>query len=101
MTSQWHKDPNAVLDYKIDWADGGDNDGTASDPGWLQADTISASTWTVPSGITKDSDSFSDTVTTAWISGGTAGEVYKLVNRIVTAGGRTEDRTITLICRER
>ena len=101
MTSQWVKDPNAVLDYKNDWADGGDNDGADDDPGWLQGDIISASSWTVPSGVTEDSNSFTGTVATIWVSGGTAGEVYRLVNRIVTAGGRTEDRTITLICRER
>ena len=85
------KDPNSVLDYVLDW-------GTF----WLEAgDTISASTWTVPAGITKDSDLNTNTTTTIWVSGGTAGEDYNLLNRVVTAGGRTVDRTLRIRVRER
>jgi hypothetical protein len=84
------KDPNAVLDYVIDWGSK-----------WLEAgDEISTSIWTVPTGITKDSDSKTTTTTTIWLSGGTDGESYDIVNRIVTTGGRTDDRTITIIVRE-
>ncbi|HEX9972287.1 MAG TPA: hypothetical protein VGD14_09470 [bacterium] len=83
------KDPNAVLDYSIDWSD------------WLDTDTISVSTWTVPSGITKDSDSTTTTKTTVVLSGGTAGTSYSLVNHIVTAGGLADDRTIIIKCDER
>jgi len=89
MASKFLKDPNAVLDYQVDWSD------------WLDEDTISSSAWTVPDGITKDSDTTTTTTTTIWLSGGTAGTEYTLVNRIVTAGGRTEDRTITILCQER
>jgi len=89
MPSTFTKDPDATLDYQIDWSD------------WLDSDTISTSTWTVPSGITKDSDTASTTATTIWLSGGTAGESYELVNQIVTAAGRTDDRTITVIVKER
>ena len=85
------KDPNAVLDYVIDWGDE-----------WLEAgDEISTSTWTVPTGITKDSDTKTTTTTTIWLSGGTDGVSYDIVNRIVTTGGRTDDRTITIKVRER
>jgi hypothetical protein len=76
------KDPNAVLDYTLDWSD------------WLETDTIAASTWVVDAGLTKDSDSFTPTTTTVWLSGGTAGRVYEALNRIVTAGGRTADRVL-------
>ena len=78
------KDPNAVLDYGFDWSD------------WLDEvtdESISTSTWTVPSGITKDSDSKMDGITTIWLSGGTAGETYLIANRIVTSASRTEDRS--------
>ena len=85
----FYKDPNAVLDYQIDWET------------WLDSDTISTSTWTVPTGITKDSDTNSTTTTTIWLSGGTAGTSYTLLNRVVTAGGRTDDRSITIIVREK
>ena len=83
------KDPDAVKDYGINWAD------------WLGADTISTSTWTVPATITKDSDSKTTTTTTIWLSGGAAGTVYALTNHIVTAGGRKEDQTIEVRVPER
>ena len=78
------KDPQAVLDYEIDWS------------AWLEEDTISASEWTVPDGLTLESDSFADTTTMAWLSGGTAGTNYDVTCEIVTDGGRTDDRTITI-----
>jgi len=85
----FYKDPDAVLDYTIDWET------------WLGSDTISTSTWTVPSGITKNTDTNTTTTTTIWLSGGTAGISYDLLDRIVTAAGRTEDRTIAIIVREK
>lgn len=83
-------DPQAKLDYPVDWST------------WLAGgETITASTWTVPAGITKDSDSFSDTAALAWLSGGTAGQDYTITNHIVTSAGREDDRSIILKCRER
>lgn len=78
------KDPNAVLDYRFNWAD------------WLAevGDTISASTWTPDTGITKDSSANTTTTATVWLSGGTAGQSYEVVNHITTAGGRQDDRTL-------
>ena len=84
MANKFIKDPDAVLDYTVDWSD------------WLGSDTISSSSWTVPSGITKDSDSNTDTTATIWLSSGKNGKTYEIVNRIVTAGGRTDDRTIII-----
>jgi hypothetical protein len=78
------KDPNAVLDFTIDWES------------WLDGDTISASTWTPEAGITVDSDTDTDTTTTVWLSGGTAGQSYRVTNHITTAAGREEDRTLII-----
>jgi len=84
------KDPNAVLDYGFDWS------------AWLATgEIISSSTWTIPAGITKDSDINTTTTTTAWLSGGTVGTTYTLVNRVVTSAGRTEDRSVDILVRER
>lgn len=86
----FRKDPSSVLDYGIDWSE------------WLATgETISTSTWTVPTGITEDSSSKSDTSTLIWLSGGTAGNVYELTNKIVTTGGRTCERSIMIIVEER
>jgi hypothetical protein len=83
------KDPNAVLDFSIDWA------------AWLGSDTIDTDpadcAWTVPAGITSTLQTNTTTAATIWLSGGTLGAEYDLVNRIVTAGGRTEDCTITIV----
>lgn len=83
------KDPDAVIDYQVDWW------------AWLDEDTISSSSWIVPAGITKDSDSYTDKAATIWLSGGTAGQSYELTNRITTAGGRTDDRTITITVKQK
>jgi len=83
MGQTFLKDPDAVLDYQIDWSD------------WLGTDTISSSSWTV-SGVTKDSDTNTTTTATIWVSGGVVGVTGTAINRIVTTDGRTEDRTLTL-----
>ena len=79
-----NKDPDEVLDYVIDWA------------ARLGDDTVSTSTFTVPTGITKDSDTNTDTTTTVWLSGGTAGASYAIHNQIVTAGGRTMEQSVSI-----
>lgn len=83
------KDPDEVLDYEMDWS------------ARILTDTISTSTWIVPTGITKNSDSNTTTTTTIWLSGGTAGNTYEFTNRIVTAGGRTMDESVKLKCKEK
>lgn len=89
MADSFLKDPDAVLDYQIDWST------------WLGSDTIASSSWVIPTGITEDSDSNTTTTATVWLSGGTAGTTYTVTNRIVTAGGRTEDRSLTIKCYDR
>jgi len=85
------KDPNATLDYTIDWAD------------WLtdMSDTIATATW-VPqtgSGITVANSTNTTLTATAWLSGGNVvpgGKEYRVRCRITTTGGRTDDRSIFL-----
>lgn len=86
MTWQALKDPDAVLDYRIDWTLVLNN----SDP----VDTIADSTWVVDAGLVIDSDTYQGVLTTAWVSGGTLKDLGKLVNTIITTGGRTHVRTI-------
>jgi hypothetical protein len=76
----------ADLDYQIDWSQ------------WLGSDTIISSTWTVDpdSGLTAHSDSVSGGKTTVWLSGGSSSPVsyHLVVNRITTAAGRTDQRSL-------
>lgn len=89
MTTEYTKDPGAALDYGIDWDD------------WLGTDTIASSSWTVPTGLTQDSDSHDTTGTTVWLSGGTVGQFYLVTNHITTAGGRADERTIRIVVVDR
>lgn len=83
------KDPNAKLDYALDW--------TAYLAG---ADTIASAAWTVPAGLTKVSEANTTTTTTVRISGGTAGTEYTVTCHIVLASGQEDERSITIVAQE-
>lgn len=83
------KDPDELLDYQVDWTDR------------LAADNIQTSSWVVPAGLTQSLPSFTSKTATIWFSGGTIGQTYKVLNRIVTSGGRTMDQTVGLLIRVR
>lgn len=85
----YQKDPDAKLDYTIDWST------------WLGDDTIADSDWTVETGLTEVTASNTDTTTTIWLSGGTEGTTYDVTNEITTAAGRIEERTIRIYITER
>ena len=82
------KDPDAVHDYIIDWSDVMNLHSPV--------DSISSSSWVTDQGTVIDSDSNTSLQTTVWLSGGTLNEVAKLVNTIITTGGRTYVRTINV-----
>ncbi len=85
------KDPDAILDYSIDWSS------------WLAGDQISTSEWLLEEGaaIEKVTDTKTATKATVWLRGGNAGTTYLVTNRIVTVGGRTDDRTISVKVEDR
>lgn len=91
MANRFTHDPNADLDYSVDWTE------------WMYTDdTINASTWTItPTGPTLTNSTFDDTTTTVWVDGGTGNVTYTLTNHITTADGREDDRSILLSCVER
>lgn len=77
------KDPSAILDYQLDWSE------------WLGSDTIASHTVTAATGLTVVSSTATTSAVTMWLSGGTAGTSYVVTCRVVTAGGRTDERSIT------
>lgn len=85
------KDPDARLDYTIDWATNG----------WLGSDTIASVAWTVPTGLTSDANTSTTTTATIWLLGGTANTDYDVACKITTTAGRTDERTIRLQVRNR
>jgi hypothetical protein len=85
------KDPDAILDYTFDWSD------------WLEdiSDTMVDHQIIVDEGLTCDSSSTVGNSVVAWLSGGQTGTTYRATCRIITAGGRTDDRSIFLKVKER
>lgn len=87
MPDSFVKDPDEVVDYVRDWsADLGD-------------DTIATSEWVPDDGIDVDSDDSDDTTATVWLSGGTVGNTYNVLNRITSVGGRVFDKTLRFAIR--
>lgn len=109
MSTYWpDKKAASVEPFFMVWCDeDGTNSGAVADAGELQGATISTVVWTVPTGITKDSDNklsvtiagivyAVNTVATIWLSGGTAGTEYELVCTITTSDSRTLVKSVTL-----
>lgn len=92
---RFDKDPDANLDYVIDWAD------------WLDGDTITDATITSenavddPGDITIEDFDFTTTTTTAWLSGGTLSHSYLLTIHVTTAQDREEDRSFLVVIGQR
>lgn len=84
------KDPQAVLDYKIDWT------------AWMPVNDkiVESSYESSDSELVVDDSLFDDFTTTVWLSGGVAGERYTVTNHIVTEDGREDDRSIVIVCKE-
>jgi hypothetical protein len=87
------KDPEARVDYAIDWAD------------YLDGQTIAASNWMVepaePGGIVVEEDSFELLRTAARLSGGLIGHSYGISNLVTLSDGSEDSRSITLRVEER
>lgn len=78
-------DPNENQNITFDWSD------------VLGSRTIASSSWSIaPTGPTLNNQANTDTTTTCYVSGVTAGQVYRLINRITTSASTTEERSMTL-----
>lgn len=80
------KEPTEERDLGIGWSD------------WLvdingNPLTIAASTWSLPSGITEVTNSFTGTTAIIRVSGGTWGETYELFNTITANNTESETRS--------
>lgn len=106
MALKWPvKDPDETLDYSIDWSR------------FLGSDTISAIVWYIDDSdgtrtevsptqtvntLTAVAESFTDTVASVQISGGTAGITYRVSSQITFGSDSlTAVRTIQLPVREK
>lgn len=80
----YDKDPNAVLDYTMDWKT------------WLGDDQIQSATVVLPTGLSTGGVAASATTITQWLTGGVAGTSYSVYFQITTINGRTDKRTIKI-----
>jgi len=84
------KDPESDLAYTVYWGD-------FLAPG----ETITASTWEIPTGVTSSDDGFENKENGIQIGGGEAGEDYIFTPTIGTSLGNTIQRDIKLKVRDR
>lgn len=88
MASTYLIDPDARLDFGLDWS------------AWLaDGDEIDTSAWAIsPAGPALSGSSNNTSTTTVWVTGCTLGVVYTLTNHVETTEGRKDDRSLTLRC---
>jgi len=83
------KDPDAVLDYSVDWG-----------AEYLAGDLIADSQWSVdpdePGGIAIVGNDFDASTSSVKAAGGIAGRLYRLVNDVALESGRSDRRSIVL-----
>lgn len=83
------KDPDAVLDYAIDWG-----------AEYLLGDIIADSQWSVvpdeTGGVAVVGSNFDSSTSTVKAAGGLPGRIYRLINHVSLDSGRTDDRSIVL-----
>lgn len=83
------KDPDATLDYAIDWGSQ-----------YLSGDALFESAWQVspvePGGVAIAGSEFDLTTARVQAGGGIAGRIYTLTNMVVLASGLRDARSITL-----
>lgn len=81
-----------MVAFTHDWADS-----------YLQTDeTLLQSTWSVdPAGLSIDASSHTAARASVTLSGGTAGAIYRVSNRVTTSDNRVEERAIAIRVQQR
>lgn len=83
------KDPEAALDYAVDWG-----------AEYLTGETIAESDWHVTpvetGGVGIAAARFDAKIATATAAGGVPGHLYQLTNHVVLSSGLTDSRSIVL-----
>lgn len=80
------KDPGATIDYAVDWS-----------AGYLDGQTITGSEWQVaPAGVSVLASAIDTGRTLATLSGGAAGTLYHVTNRVTFSDGRRDERLLAL-----
>ena len=88
------KDPGARIDFEFDWGE--------AYPG---GQAVLVSSWTVapeqPGGVIIAASAHDLMRATAQLSGGVAGRVYRVTNRVTMSDGQIDERSMTVRVEER
>ena len=88
------KDPEATLDYAVDWS-----------AGYFDGQTISTSAWAVApladDGVVVASQLIDGGRTVALLAGGRPGETYRITNSVTLSDGRSDERILLLRVEDR
>ena len=88
------KAPGGSVDYAVDWG-----------AGYLDGQTVVESRWSVAperaGGLTVAATVTGETVQAATLSGGAAGELYRVTNSVLLDDGRSDSRILTIRIGER
>jgi hypothetical protein len=90
-TKRFEQDPDAVLDYTLDWVDYLVEDDFIVDVAFTTSDVA----------LVVNSENFTNTWTSVWLSGGLLAVSYSVVCHITTDAGRQDDRTFMLTIRQK
>jgi hypothetical protein len=100
---KFKKDPNAVLDYLVDFK--AKTNSTGAEDYLQTSETITSATVvsSAPTDLVVDSSTVitNNTCVLIWLSGGTLNNTYSIRVRIVTSLNRTDDRTFQIQVVER
>ena len=96
MAAKFVKDPDALLDYKVDWGD------------WLVDDQIVSALAFTDSVASAQASGLRIATTmvsasaavVAWLSGGVLDAEYSVTVRVWTSAGRRNDETFTVVIEE-
>lgn len=86
------KDPDALREFPLNYSE------------WLaslgEGKTIVGSAWTVPTGITEEESDFTDLATSIWLSGGTHGVDYELLNHVTLSDDQEDEFALIVQVRD-
>lgn len=88
------KDPDARLDYRVDWSD-------ACGPGVEIAESQWATTPLTDPELRIGEQGLSDNVAWVELQGGTPGALYRIGNHVRFSDGRTDERSLALRVEQR
>ena len=92
--SYYLKDPQAAVDYSVDWS-----------AGYLGARTVTASAWAVVpaevGGIVVVAEMTAPARCAATLEGGVRGHVYRVTNHVTLSDGRSDERSLVMRVEDR